>query len=119
MRSISRVEDVSINTVVKLLVDAGKVCESFHNRQVKNVQIATAIQCDELWSFEYARDRSLNNYVLKSLPSTAGSVWTFTALDSSTKLLLSCLVSKYRNSHWATALIRDLRRRLVDYPEFP
>ena len=31
MRSISRVADVSINTVSKLLVDAGKACAAFHD----------------------------------------------------------------------------------------
>ena len=37
MRSISRVCDVSINTVAKLLVDAGKVCAAFHDEKVRNV----------------------------------------------------------------------------------
>ena len=33
MRSISRVCDVSINTVTKLLVDAGSACLDFHDRE--------------------------------------------------------------------------------------
>ena len=32
MRSISRVCDVSINTVTKLLVDAGTVCAAYHDQ---------------------------------------------------------------------------------------
>jgi len=35
MRSISRVADVSINTVAKLLVDAGKACAAFHDEKVR------------------------------------------------------------------------------------
>jgi hypothetical protein len=40
MRSISRVCDVSINTVSKLLIDAGKACASFHDANVRDVNPA-------------------------------------------------------------------------------
>lgn len=50
MRSISRVADVSINTVSKLLVDAGKACAAFHDEAVRGVK-AKRVQCDEIWSF--------------------------------------------------------------------
>ena len=38
MRSISRVADVSINTVSKLLVEAGQAAERFHDRTVRGLQ---------------------------------------------------------------------------------
>ena len=50
MRSISRVVGISINTVTKLLVDAGIACERVHNEQVRDVD-AHRVQCDEIWSF--------------------------------------------------------------------
>lgn len=50
MRSVSRVVDVSINTVTKLLVDAGLACVDFHDRTVRNVK-SERIQADEIWSF--------------------------------------------------------------------
>lgn len=34
MRSVSRLADVSINTVAKLLIDAGKFCAAFHDDKV-------------------------------------------------------------------------------------
>ena len=37
MRSIARVADVSFNTVVKLLADAGKACGVYHDETVRNV----------------------------------------------------------------------------------
>src|SRR5262245_66495296 len=58
MRSISRVADVSINTVSKLLVDAGKACLSFHDERVRDVT-AQRVQCDEIWSFCYAKNRNV------------------------------------------------------------
>ena len=38
MRSISRVADASINTVTKLLVDAGETCLEMHDEQIRNVK---------------------------------------------------------------------------------
>src|SRR5580698_7511168 len=78
MRSISRVCDVSINTVTKLLVDAGNACAEFHDEAVRHVK-AERVQCDEIWSFTYAKA----NHVLgaKAAPDRAGDVWTWTALD--------------------------------------
>ena len=54
MRTISRVVGVSINTVSKLLVDAGEACARFHYETVQNVK-AQRVQCDEIWSFCYSK----------------------------------------------------------------
>jgi transposase-like protein len=53
MRSISRVTDVSIDTVAKILAHAGTVCEAFHDETVRNVK-SKRIQCHEIWAFVYA-----------------------------------------------------------------
>jgi lambda repressor-like predicted transcriptional regulator len=52
LRATSRVADVSINTVTKLLEDAGRVCAAFHDETVRGVK-ARRVQCDEIWSFAY------------------------------------------------------------------
>ena len=58
MRSISRVADVSINTVAKLLVDAGKACAAFHDKKVRGVK-ARRVQVDEIWSFTAAKQKNV------------------------------------------------------------
>ena len=58
MRSISRVADVSINTVSKLLVEAGEACVAIHDEMVRNVK-AERVQCDEIWSFCYAKEKNV------------------------------------------------------------
>jgi uncharacterized protein YerC len=58
MRSISRVADVSINTVSKLLVEAGEACFAIHDELVRDVK-SERVQCDEIWSFCYAKDRTV------------------------------------------------------------
>ena len=58
MRSVSRVADVSINTVSKLLVDAGKACAAFHDEKVRGVK-ARRVQVDEIWSFTAAKQKNV------------------------------------------------------------
>jgi hypothetical protein len=50
MRSVSRIADVSINTMSKLLVQAGEACAAFHYEHARHVK-AKRVQCDEIWSF--------------------------------------------------------------------
>lgn len=110
MRAISRVADVSINTVTKLLVDAGNACAKFHDEAVRNVK-ATNVQADEIWSFCYAKAK--NVATAKAAPDGAGDVWTWTAIDRDSKLIISFLVGG-RDAGYATEFMEDLRQRLAD-----
>ena len=109
LRSISRVADVSVNTVTKLMVDAGRACREFHDAQVRGIA-AQRIQCDEIWSFWYSKQKNAD--YIKGTPSYAGDLWTWTALDSDTKLLISWLVSPTRDFFYAKKFMDDLRSRL-------
>ena len=109
-RSISRVADVSLNTVYKTLIDAGKACIRFHDEAVRGVA-SKRVQCDEAWSFCYAKQK--NVATAKAAPAGAGDVWTWTALDSDTKLILTWQVGG-RDAEYALALMDDLRGRLAN-----
>jgi IS1 family transposase len=112
MRAITRATGVSINTVTKLLVDAGEACAEFHDEAVRNVK-AQRVQCDEIWSFTYAKA----NHVLgaKAAPDRAGDVWTWTALDADSKLIISWLVGP-RVKDAAHSFMYDLSNRLGNSP---
>lgn len=110
MRSISRVCDVSINTVAKLLEDAGKVCMAFHDERVRGVK-AKRVQVDEIWSFTYARQK--NVATAKAAPDGAGDTWTWTALDADTKLIVQWFVGA-RDGYTAKLFIDDLAARLAN-----
>jgi IS1 family transposase len=110
LRSISRVCGVSINTVTKLLVDAGHACAEFHDANVRKVE-AKKVQTDEIWSFCYAKKGNVPN--AKTAPDGAGNVWTFTALDADSKLMVSWMVGD-RNDVTAFHLLSDLKGRLTD-----
>ena len=110
MRSISRVADVSINTVSKLLVEAGEACLALHDETVHNVK-ASRIQCDEIWSFCHAKQK--NVATAKAAPEGAGDIWTWTAIDADTKLIVSYHVGS-RSGEDAMILMDDLRARLAN-----
>jgi IS1 family transposase len=110
MRSISRVADVSINTVTKLLEDAGETCLALHDKHVRGVK-ASRVQCDEIWSFCYAKEKNVET--AKAAADGAGDVWTWTALDADSKLIVSYFVGD-RSGQSAIALMDDLRSRLAN-----
>ena len=108
LRSISRVADVSINTVTKLLENAGETCLALHDELVRGVA-AKRVQADEIWSFCYAKQRNLAN--VKGAPEYAGDVWTWTALDADSKLMISYFAGD-RSGESAGILMDDLRSRI-------
>jgi IS1 family transposase len=69
------------------------------------------IQCDEIWSFCYAKDKNLT--AAKSAPEGAGNVWTFTALDADSKMIISWLVGS-RDGDTAFNFMCDLKDRLAN-----
>ena len=110
IRAISRVMGVSKNTVSKLLVDAGKVCAAYHDGHVRNVR-AARIQCDEIWSFTYAKQKNVKT--AKAAPEHAGDTWTWTAIDADSKLIVSYLVGG-RDGEYAMAFMDDVAKRLAN-----
>ena len=115
MRAISRTVGVSINTVTKLLVDAGEACAAYHDEHVRGIRGHRRIECDEIWSFVYAKEKMVPR--AKVAPDGAGDVWTFTAIDADSKLIASYLVSGERDGEAALAFMDDLRGRLEDRPQ--
>ena len=109
MRSISRVADVSINTVYKLLAAAGPVCTRFHDETVRGVA-SRRVQCDEARAFCYAKQKNVAG--AKAAPEGAGDVWTWTALDADSKLILTWTVGG-RDASYALALMDGLRSRVT------
>lgn len=110
MRSISRVADVSINTVSALLVDAGRACAAHHDATVRGVR-SKRIQADEIWSFCYAKAKNVPT--AKAAPDDAGDVWTWTALDADSKLIVSYLVGG-RDADYANEFMQDVAGRVAN-----
>jgi IS1 family transposase len=110
MQATARVCDVAFNSVVKLLADAGKACEVFHDKTVRNVK-SRRVQCDEIWSFVYAKQRNVPT--TKAAPRDAGDIWTWTAIDAEHKLIISYLVGR-RDASTGLVFMKDVGERLAN-----
>lgn len=110
LRAASRLADVSINTVTKLLVDVGTACAKYQDETLRNLP-CKRVQVDEIWSFVYAKDKNVKT--AKAAPDGAGDVWTWTAICADTKLVPTWHVGS-RDAECAMTFIDDLSRRLAN-----
>lgn len=108
LRATSRLADVSINTVTKLLVDLGTACQTYHNEHVRNVT-SKRVQCDEIWSFIYSKDKNIPEDMRGEYG--IGSIWTWVGLDADSKLAISWLVGN-RDAEYARIFMDDVASRL-------
>jgi IS1 family transposase len=110
LRSASRLADVSINTVYKLLVDAGEACLAYQDQAFCDLP-CKRLQLDEIWSFIYTKRR--NVILAKAAPEAAGDVWTWVAICADTKLVPSWRIGD-RSGATAIEFVCDLSKRLAN-----
>jgi IS1 family transposase len=110
IRSTARITGTAINTVVKLLKEVGAACLEYQDRAMRNLP-CKRIQCDEIWSFVYAKDKNVPEE--HNGEFGYGDIWTFTAIDADTKLVPAWLVG-LRNVDCAYEFANDLRNRLAN-----
>jgi IS1 family transposase len=109
LRATARMTDTAINTVVKLLVDAGKACSEYQNQALRKLT-CKRLQCDEIWAFCYAKHKNVPED--KKGLFGYGDVWTWTAICAETKLVPSWLVGN-RDAETASVFMEDLASRLA------
>ncbi|MFH1891894.1 MAG: IS1 family transposase, partial [Candidatus Zixiibacteriota bacterium] len=109
IRSTVRMTGVAKNTVTKLLVDVGAVCAEYQDQALRNLS-CKKIQCDEIWSYCYAKQKNIPDELKDQFG--VGDVWTWVAIDPETKLVISHLVG-LRNAEWANAFMADVASRLT------
>jgi hypothetical protein len=102
-RRDSQVCDVSINTWPRCWVDAGEVCAVFYDVKVRGVK-AKRVQCDEIWSFTYAKQKNVAK--AKAAPAHAGDTCTWTGIEAESKLIVSYMVGG-SDSEYAMATIQE------------
>ena len=106
LRATCRLIGVSKDAVLKLIPDMGVACAAHHNAAVRNVKVAR-VQCDEIWAFCYAKEKNVPEG-----KQGAGSIWTWTAIDADSKLMLSYLCGG-RDASWACQFMEDLASRVT------
>jgi IS1 family transposase len=108
IRSTSRITGAAKNTVVKLLVDAGRACVEYQDKALRSLT-CKRLQCDEIWSFCYSKQKNVPQEHQGEFGY--GDVWTWTAICADTKIVPSWLVGD-RSGETAYVFIQDLASRL-------
>jgi IS1 family transposase len=107
INATARMTGVSKPTILKLLADLGQTCYAYHDAHVRGLK-SKRVQCDEIWSFVGAK---MKNTSEEKIAQGWGDVWTWTALDADSKLMVSYLVGQ-RGPAWANAFMGDVASRI-------
>lgn len=108
IRATVRITGVSKKTVARLGVDLGEACERFADRTMVNLPCEN-IQCDEIWSFTYAKQKNVPAH----MKHCAGDTWTWIAIDRATKLIPAWFIGD-RTAESAYKFMRNLAPRLAN-----
>ena len=110
MRATARITDVSIPTILKLLVDVGTACSAYQDEHLRSLT-CERIQCDEAWSFVYSKAKNVPEKYRGEFGY--GDVWLWTAICADCKLIPSWYLGT-RDAGAATIFMRDLSSRLAN-----
>lgn len=107
IRSTSRLCGCAINTVIKLLLEMGTACSAYQDRELRNLN-SMVVQVDEIWSFVGCKQKNADQ---DKQAQGMGDVWTWTALDADSKLMITWLIGG-RGEGYAQSFMFDLAERL-------
>ena len=110
LRAVTRITGTSINTVTKLLIDAGKVCSDYQDKTLRDLT-CKRLHVHEIWAFCWVKQKNVEG--AKYAPEGVGDIWTWTAIDADTKLIPSWYVG-VRDGAAAQHFIGDLAGRLAN-----
>jgi IS1 family transposase len=107
IRSTERITGVTKKAIIRLLVEVGEVCREYQDWALRDLT-CKHVQCDEIWSFCGAKEKNASDE--KKLQGW-GDIWTWTAIDADTKLIMSWLVGN-RDANCAARFMRDVASRI-------
>jgi IS1 family transposase len=110
IRATVRMTGVAKDTVIKLLAKIGQACAEYQDKTLRKLP-CKRIQCDEIWSFCYAKEKNLPADLRGKFGY--GDVWTWTALCADTKLI-PCWRVGGRDVWNAQNFMHDLASRLTN-----
>lgn len=108
IRAIERMTGIHRDTIMRLGVRIGQGCTRMMDATMRNLPCAR-LEIDEIWGFVGKKENS----VKRGDDPTLGSVWTFCAIDSDTKLVPAFKVGG-RNRATATAFLQDVHSRMAN-----
>jgi IS1 family transposase len=110
VRATGRITGTYKQTVLNLQRDLGNVCAKLHDDRVRGLK-PRSVQCDEVWSFNFCKEKNVKNTKLRD--TSYGNCWIWTAIDPDSKLIISYLIGR-RGEADAHAFMDDLAGRVID-----
>jgi len=107
-----RMLGVGKHTVLRLLEAAGCACAAYHYRHVRGLH-TRRLQCDEIWAFVGAKRK---NVTPEKEAEGWGDVWTWTAIDADTKLIVTYFIGD-RGKGAAYEFMADCAERIIGRPQ--
>jgi IS1 family transposase len=111
IRSTVRLTGVAKGTILRLLTEIGTACTEYQDKAIRNVP-AKRVQVDEIWSFVGAKQKNVKPHHFDD-GGFAGDVWTFTAIEAQSKLVIGWMAGA-RDAGCATAFLQDVESRLAN-----
>src|SRR3990172_8086079 len=108
IRATCRMTGAAKGTVLKLLADVGEVCRDYQDKHVRKLT-TRRVQCDEIWAFCHSKEKNVPEE--KKGQFGYGDVWTWTAIDADSKLVISWCIGG-RDSYTGLAFMQDVARRV-------
>jgi IS1 family transposase len=108
IRTTERIVGVHRDTIIRLMVRVGERCTELLDGAVQGIS-ADSVECDEIWAFVAKKQRRCSP--LESALGAVGDQYTYVAMDSDTKLVISHTVGK-RDGATTRSFIHDLCARL-------
>jgi len=108
LRAVTRMTGVHRTTVMKLLCDLGRACSEYQYSVFRNLR-CKQIQCDEIWSFTYAKEK---NCTREMKAHGFGDTWTWVAMCADSKLV-PCWHVGDRNAGTAYEFLCLLRSQII------
>ena len=108
IRATCRMTGTAKGTVLKLLADVGEVCRDYQDKHVRKLT-TRRVQCDEIWAFCHSKEKNVPEE--KKGQFGYGDVWTWTAIDADSKLVISWCIGG-RDSYTGLAFMQDVARRV-------
>jgi IS1 family transposase len=111
IRSTVRMTGVAMKTVMRVLVEVGRVCADYQDQVFHNLK-CQRLQLDEMWAWIYCKEKNRTEEIAKAHPDS-GDIWLWVAIDADTKLVPSWFLGQ-RDFRTAKAFVDDLASRLAN-----
>jgi transposase-like protein/IS1 family transposase len=86
IRSTERITGMDQNTIMSLLVKAGKKCQGLMDEKIKNIDVID-VEVDEIWGFVFKKES--HKLQREKQVETIGDCYTFIGMERNCKLVLA------------------------------